>query len=141
MVVFHSFISYSYMTPWCRYRHMGFKWPSSLVQGKDKRTILCVWMITLRDQMILYRYRQKIIMLFLLPILAEDYQNNMQQNASFYFCVKDVEDTKRNWELINMGIIKSSLFFNFLSHVVWFIQSSLDINMSMQYPICINSIH
>ena len=44
-------------------------------------------MITLRDQMILYRYRQKIIMLFLLPIFAAYYQNNMQQKYKFLFFV------------------------------------------------------
>ena len=61
--------------------------PGSLVQEEDKRKIVCVWMIILRDQMILYRYRQKIIMLFLLPILAAYYQNNMQQKYKFLFFV------------------------------------------------------
>ena len=58
---------------------------------KIKEKIICVWMISLRDQMILYRYRQKIIMLFLLPILTEYYQsNNMQQQMCYFifFCMK-----------------------------------------------------
>ena len=82
--------------------------PGSLVQEEDKRKIVCVWMIILRDQMILYRYRQKIIMLFLLLVLTQYFRKcNMQQKWWFLLSVP-------------LTAVNEHRNFNFISYKLWY---------------------